>query len=146
MAKLSIIGYSLIVVLAIGLSLVSQNFARPADCRALCGAPENAPCPAGACRAFEQRAGLPLPYRADDPGGSSPTSGWGILGPGDLPNPLFFLLDVFFYGLLLWLVGYVLQVLRGKVILERLAILLPLGLILAGLAAAYLLYQPVLGR
>ncbi len=146
MAKPSILWYGLVAVLAAGLALVSQNFIRPLDCRTLCDAPENAPCPTGACRAYEQRAGLPLPYRIDDPGGGSPTGGWGILGPEDLPNPLTFLLDVLFYGLALWLVGYVLQVRRGKIAQEWLAVLLPLGLILALLAGGYLLYRPVLGR
>ena len=137
--------YGLIVLIAVGLALVSQAFVRPADCRALCDAAENAPCPTGTCRAFEQRTGLPLPFRVDDPGGGSPTGGWGILGPEDLPNPLFFLLDVFFYGLLLWWVGYVVQVLRGKAAPELLAILLPLALLLLVMAGGYLLYWPVLG-
>jgi len=136
--------YGLIVLVAVGLTLVSQNFVRPVDCRALCDAPENALCPAGTCRAFEQRTGLPLPFRVDNPGGGSPTGGWGILGPEDLPNPLFFLLDAFFYGLLLWWGGYVAQVLRGKAALELLAILLPLALLLIILAGGYLLYRPVL--
>ncbi len=136
--------YLLIVILAAGLTLLSQSFVRPVDCSALCDTPAGLPCPAGTCRAYEQRAGLPLPYRVDDPGGGSPTRGWGILGPEDLPNPLTFLLDVFFYGLVLWLVGYVLQVLRGKAALEMLAILVPLGLILGILAVGYLLYQPAL--
>ena len=138
--------YGLIVLVAVGLTLVSQNFVRPVDCRALCDAPENALCPAGTCRAFEQRTGLPLPFRVDNPGGGSPTGGWGILGPEDLPNPLFFLLDAFFYGLLLWWGGYVAQVLRGKAALELLAILLPLALPLLILTGGYLLYRPVLGR
>ncbi len=145
-AQLSILCYGLLAGLAVGLALVSQNFVRPADCRALCDAPENAPCPTGACRAYEQRAGLPLPYLIDDPGGGSPTSGWGILGPEDLPNPLTFLMDVFFYGLVLGLVGYVFQVRRGKITLEGLAIWVALGLILALIAGGYLLYRPVLGR
>ncbi len=146
MAKLSIVWYGLIVVLAAGLALASQAFVRPLDCRSLCDSPENALCPTGACRAYEQRAGLPIPYLIDDPGGSSPTGGWGILGPEDLPNLLTFLMDMFFYSLLLWLVGYVIQVLRHKALLDRLPILLPLGLILVFLAAGYLLYRPVLGR
>ncbi len=146
MAKLSILWYGLLAVLAVGLALVSRNFVRPVDCQMLCDAPENAPCPTRACRAYEQRAGLPLPFRIDDPGGGSPTGGWGILGPEDLPNPLTFLLDVLFFGLALWLAGYVIQVRRGKAALEWLAILLPLGLSLALLAGGYLLYRPVLGR
>jgi hypothetical protein len=39
----------------------------------------------------------------DSGGGSSPTTGWGKLGPEDLPNPLTPLLNVLFYGILLWL-------------------------------------------
>ncbi len=146
MAKLSIFWYGLIAVLAIALTLVSQSFVRPVDCRYLCDPQENVPCLAGGCQAYQQRAGLPLPYRIDDPGGGSPTSGWGILGPEDLPNPLFFLLDVFFYGLALWLAGYAIQVRRGKMTLEWLAILVPVGLVLVLLAAGYLLYRPVLGQ
>ncbi len=146
MAKLSATWYVLVAVLSIGLTLVSQSFVRPVDCRALCNTPENAPCPAGACRFSEQRAGLPLPFLIDYPGGGSPTNGWGILGPEDMPNLLTFLVDVLFFGLALWLAGYVVQVRRSKATLEWLAILLPLGLILVLLAAGYLVYRPVLGR
>ncbi len=146
MAKLSILWISLIIVLAIGLTLLSQNFVRPVDCRSLCDARDNAPCPAGSCRAYEQRAGLPIPYRIDDPGGGSPTSGWGILGPEDLPNPLTFLVDAFFYFLVLWLASYAIQVLRGQAAMDWLAVLLPLVIILILLAAGYVLYRPVLGR
>ncbi len=146
MPKLSTLWYGLIVVLAVGLALVSQAFVRPVDCRSLCDAPQNAPCPTGTCRFYEQRAGLPLPYRVDDPGGGSPTNGWGILGPEDLPNPLIFLLDVLFYGLGLWLAGYVIGMWRSKATPDWLAVLLPLGFILALLVAGYLLYRPVLGR
>ncbi len=146
MAKFSAVWYGLVAVLAIGLTLVSQSFVRPVDCRSLCDAPENAPCPAGACRFYEQRAGLPLPFLIDAPGGGSPTNGWGILGPEDLPDALAFLLDVLFFGLALWLAGYVVQVRRAKAALHWLAILLPLALILILMAAGYLQYRPVLGR
>ncbi len=147
MAKLSVAWPKvLIAVLAIGLALASQSFVRPTDCRFLCDAAQNALCPTGACRAFEQRAGLPLPFRIDDPGGGSPTNGWGILGSEDPPNPLFFLLDVLFFGIALWLAGDVVQALRGKAVLKWLSILLPLGLLLALLAGGYLLYRPVLLR
>ncbi len=88
MAKISFALLGLMIVLAIGLALLSQKFVRPIDCRSLCDAPENVTCPAGTCRAYEQRAGLPIPYRIDSPGCGSPTNGWGILGPEDLPNPL----------------------------------------------------------
>ncbi len=146
MSKIYIAWLGLMIVLAIGLTLLSQRFVRPVDCRSLCDVPENVPCPAGTCRAYEQRAGLPIPYRIDDPSGSSPTSGWGILGPEDPPNPLTFLLDAFFYFMVLWLAGNIIQVLRGRAALDRLAILLPLALVLILLAAGYVLYRPVLGR
>jgi len=136
----------LIILLATCLTLLSQNFVRPAHCQTLCGEPEGAACPAGACRAFEQRAGLPLPFRVDDPGGGSPTSGWGILGPEDLPNPLFFLVDVGFYSLLLWLIRYLVLVNQGKTPVELLAIVLPSVLELAILIAGFVLYQPFLSR
>ncbi len=146
MAKISFAWYALLTLLAIGLTLLSQNFVRPVDCRSLCDAPENTPCPAGACRFFEQRAGLPLPFQVDSPGGGSPTNSWGILGPEDLPDPLVFVLDVLFYGLVLRLAGYVIQARRGKAALKWVGIVLPLVLILSLLAAGYLLYRPVLGR
>jgi hypothetical protein len=146
MRKISIPWLGLMIVLAIGLTLLSQRFVHPVDCRSLCNVPENVPCPSGTCRAYEQRAGLPIPYRIDDPGGGSPTSGWGILGPEDLPNPLSFLVDAFFYFLVLWLAGYAIQVLRGQAAMDWLAILLPLVIILILLAAGYVLYRPVLGR
>ena len=66
---------ALIVLLATSLTLLSSNFVRPENCQALCGEPEQAACPAGACRAREQRAGLPLPFQVDDPGGGSPSNG-----------------------------------------------------------------------
>ena len=137
---------AVIVLLAIGLTLLSRNFVRPVNCQSLCSAPEGTACPAGACRFYEQRAGLPLPYLVDAPGGGSPTSGWGILGEEDMPNPLTFLLDVSFYSLLLWLIRYVRRVGRGKVNAELLAIVLPLGLLLAFLLAGYYFYQPFLAR
>jgi hypothetical protein len=135
-----------IIVLATGLTLLSHSFVRPVDCNSLCDAPQGAVCPAGACRAFEQRAGLPLPYQIDNPGGGSPTSGWGILGEEDLPNPFTFLLDVGFYSLLLWFIRYIVRLVQGKAAMEFLAILLPSGLLLVFLIAGYLFYQPFLGR
>ncbi len=146
MTKLSILWLGLITVLAIGLTLLSQSFVRPVDCRSLCSEPENAPCPAGSCRAYEQRAGLPIPYRIDDPGSGSPTSGWGVLGPEDLPNPLIFLLDAFFYFLVLWLAGYAIQVLRRQAAMDWLPILLSMAFIFIILIAGYLVYSPILSR
>ena len=135
-----------IILLATGLTLLSRSFVRPVDCHSLCGEPAGAVCPTGACRMYEQRAGLPLPFLVDAPGGGSPTNGWGILGEEDLPNPLFFLLDVGFYSLLLWLIRYIVRRRRGKASLELLAILLPSGLLLAVLIAGFLFYRPFLSR
>jgi hypothetical protein len=136
----------LIIVLATGLTLLSRSFVRPVDCHSLCGEPEGAVCPAGACRMYEQRAGLPLPFLIDAPGGGSPTNGWGILGEEDLPDPFLFLLDVGFYSLLLWLIRYIVRVIRTNTAVKLLAIVLPSGLLLAFLIAGYLFYQPFLGR
>ena len=95
-----------ILLLSIGLTLLSLRFVRPVTCLEVCDTPEPSPCPPQACRFYEQRAGLPVPFLIDAPGGGSPTTGWGKLGPEDMPNPLTFLLDVLFYGALIWLVGY----------------------------------------
>jgi hypothetical protein len=142
----AIIVYGVIVLLAIGFTVVSLRFVRPVDCQRLCGAPEQASCPNGSCRAREQRAGLPLPVLIDDPGGGSPTSGWGILGPEDIPNPVTFVLDVLFYGVLLRLFWYVIQVIRKDQPLELLAIVLSLAVVLTGLLLGLLLYWPFLTR
>ncbi len=145
-AKLIIL-YGVIILLAIGLTAISLKFVRPVNCQSFCDVPEQAPCPRGSCRPGEQRAGLPLPVLVDDPGGGSPTSGWGILGPEDLPNPVTFVLDVLFYSGLLWLIGYVTRVIRGKEQpVELVAIVLPLALVLACLLLGFFLYQPVLAR
>jgi hypothetical protein len=135
-----------IIVLSTGLTLLSRSFVRPVNCHSLCGEPQGVACPTGACRMYEQRAGLPLPFLVDAPGGGSPTSGWGILGEEDLPNPLFFLLDVGFYSLLLWLIRYVVRLMRGEASLELLAILLPSCVLLAILIAGFLFYRPFLAR
>ena len=84
----------------------------------------------------------------DDPGGGSPTNGWGILGPEDFWYPLTFALDAVFYGLLLWLAWHIIRVIQGKEKLVRvLAIVFLLALaVRGGLAAGYLSYQPFLSR
>jgi hypothetical protein len=141
-----VILYSVIGLLAIGLTIASLAFPWPADCQRLCNAAEHVPCPSGSCRAWEQRAGLPLPIRVDDPGGGSPTSGWGKLGPEDYPNPMTFLLDIFFYGVLLRFAWYLIQVFRKELPLERLAVVLSVGIVLAGLSLGLVLYWPILTR
>jgi hypothetical protein len=96
--------YILITLLAIGLTIASLKYVQPANCLQLCDLPAQADCPVGSCRLGEQTAGFPLPMIIDSGAGSSPTSGWGKLGPEDLPNPLTPLLNVLFYGILLWLI------------------------------------------
>ncbi len=139
--------YGGIIVLAIGLTLVSLGFVWPVDCQRFCDAPDQAACPSGSCRPGDQRAGLPLPVVVDNPGGSSPTSGWGILGPEDLPNPATFGFDVIFYSALLWVIWYAAQIIRGR---ERpvdlVALLLPLPVVAMGLVVGLFLYWPVLIR
>jgi hypothetical protein len=137
---------TVIILLAIGLTLLSRSFVRPVNCHSLCGEPAGAVCPTGACRMYEQRAGLPLPFLIDAPGGGSPTNGWGILGEEDLPDPFIFLLDVGFYSLLLWLIRYIVRVIRGKTAVKLLAIVLAPAVLLAFLIAGFLFYRPFLAR
>ena len=127
----SVLLYGAIFILAAGLTLASLMYIRPAVCERACGEPEGAPCPSGACRIGEQRAGFPLPVWIDDPGGGSPTSGWGKLGPEDPPNPLFFLADLLFYSILLWLVWRTVQLFRDRARPRALLVLTPLLVILA---------------
>ncbi len=103
-----------IIVLAISLTLLSLTYVRPSNCQQLCAEPEYAPCPSGACRFGEQRAGFPLPIVVDAPGGGSPTSGWGKLGAEDMPDPLFFLMDAAFYAALIWIVWFAAQRIRER--------------------------------
>jgi len=110
----SIISTVVIILLATGLTVASLQYIRPMDCQRLCQEPIQAPCPSGSCRSGEQRAGFPLPVLQDEGTGSSPTGGWGKLGPEDLPNPVTFVLDVLVYSVLLWFVWRVIRVTRGK--------------------------------
>ena len=143
----AILLYSAILCLAIALTVVSLAFVRPVNCQRLCGELEPAPCPSGACRFGEQRAGLPLPVLVDAPGGGSPTNGWGILGPEDLPNPLPFVFDVLFYGVFLRLVWHITRVVLGKEpSVNFLAIALSLALVLIGLVLGGRAYWPFLAR
>jgi hypothetical protein len=143
----AIIFYGSIILLAVGFTLASLGFVRPVDCHSYCDASGQTPCPPGACRNGEQRAGLPLPVLIDNMGGSSPTGGWGILGPEDLPNPVTFILDVFFYSVFLRFIVYLISILRGKELkVELLAIILPLVVLLIGVLSSLALYWPYLTR
>jgi hypothetical protein len=110
----SYISFSLIILLAIGLTISSLRYVRPKNCQQFCDLPEHLTCPSGFCRSGEQRAGFPLPIIIDNGAGSSPTSGWGKLGPEDLPNPVTPALDVIFYSVLLWLPWKIIRILVRK--------------------------------
>ena len=105
----SYIGAGIILILAIGLTLASLEYVRPVDCQSFCDLPKGATCPRGSCRSGEQSAGFPVPIRIDSGAGSSPTSGWGKLGPEDPPNPVGPVLDVMFYSALIWLIWKIVQ-------------------------------------
>jgi hypothetical protein len=110
----SYIFFSVLILAAIGLTIGSLRYVRPLTCLQFCDLPEQLTCPSGSCRAGEQRAGFPLPIVIDNGAGSSPTGGWGKLGPEDLPNPVTPVLDVVFYGVFLWLIWKIVRVLLGK--------------------------------
>jgi hypothetical protein len=143
-------GYIIVVLnalLAIGLTVASLGFVRPVNCQRFCDAPRGIPCAPGACRNGEQRAGLPLPVLVDSSGGESPLSGWGKLGPEDVPNPVTFIFDVFFYGVLLTFAGYLITITRRREKpVERITIILPLAVVLLGLLGGLASYWPYLTR
>ena len=102
-------------LLAIGLTVVSFQYVQPKNCYRLCGTEDGRPCPQGSCNFGEQKAGWPIPVFIDAPGGGSPTSGWGLLGPEDLPLPVPMILDVLFYSFLIWLALYFIKVIQRQV-------------------------------
>lgn len=98
-------------LLAAVLTVLSLQYIEPKNCYRFC---EALPCPTGGCRFGEQKAGWPLPVFVDYPGGGSPTSGWGRIGPED---PVLFMplvLDIAFYSLIVWLAMWFVQLIRGK--------------------------------
>ena len=105
----STIVLGIILLLAIGLTLASLEYVRPAVCNSFCDLPKGVPCPSGSCRSGEQGAGFPVPIIIDSGAGSSPTSGWGKLGPEDPANPVGPALDFLFYSALLWLIWKIIQ-------------------------------------
>ncbi len=78
----------------------------------------------------------------DNGAGSSPTSGWGKLGPEDLPNPLTPVLDVMFYYVLIWIFWKAIRVLLGKDKPREFLAVAPLFLIIvAFIVVGYLSYR-----
>ena len=127
-------------LLAIGLTILSFRYIQPANCYRFCGPLDGTPCPPGACRFGEQKAGWPFPVFVDAPGGGSPTGGWGMLGPEDLPLPGALILDVLFYSALLWLAFYIMQRVRSQGFpLKFMVAMLPLNIFFA--AALWIFYM-----
>ena len=131
--------------LAIGLTVLSFQYVQPKNCYRFCEA--SGPCPSGACAFGEQKAGWPIPAFVDNPGGGSPTGGWGVLGPEDPPLGIPMILDVLFYSVELWMVMYVIQFLRHQVIFPKLFFVsLPLNALMAvSLWFFYYVFGYVLG-
>lgn len=119
-------------LLAIGLTVVSFRYVQPKDCYRFCDASEGIPCPSGTCTFGEQKAGWPLPAFVDAPGGGSPTGGWGLLEPEDLPLGVPMILDVLFYSILLWLALYIIGLAQGQTLDPKLIVVtLPMNALLA---------------
>jgi hypothetical protein len=127
-------------LLTIGLTVLSFRYVQPKDCYRFCGPLDGTPCPLGACPWGEQKAGWPFPAFVDAPGGGSPTGGWGMIGPEDIPIPGPLFLDVLFYSLLLWLGLYIIQRVRRQTFpLKFIVGMLPLNLVLA--ASVWIFYM-----
>ena len=119
-------------LLAVGLTVLSFRYVQPKDCYRSCAATEGIPCPTGGCQIGEQKAGWPLPVFVDDPGGGSPTGGWGLLGPEDPPLFVPLLLDILFYSSIVWLASYLIQLIGLRTLpLKWIVTLLPLNVFLA---------------
>jgi len=120
------------LLLTLGLAVLSFRYVQPKDCYRLCGAEEGMPCLPGGCRFGEQKAGWPIPVFVDDPGGGSPTDGWGLLGPEDPPLVMPLLLTVLFYSILVWLVIFIIGLIQGQRLdLKLILLALPMNLVLA---------------
>ena len=127
--------YILVVVnllLTFGLTLLSFRYVQPKDCYRFCDVEEGVPCPAGSCRVGEQKAGWPIPVFTDAPSPSSPLLESGILGVDDYPHPLSMLLTVLFYSMLVWLVIFIIGLIRNQMLDPKLILLaLPMNAALA---------------
>ncbi|MBD2113722.1 MULTISPECIES: hypothetical protein [Cyanophyceae] len=93
---------TLIILMAMGLTIASLRYKQPAHCETLCRDAQS--CQIGQCMFGEQQAGFPLSF-VQDTEANSPTSGWGKVGPEDYfyANLEAFALNVAFYSLILWL-------------------------------------------
>jgi hypothetical protein len=120
-------------LLAVVLTILSFQYIEPKNCYRTCGESlEGKPCSTGGCPIGKQKAGWPLPAFIDAPGGGSPTGGWGLLGPEDIPSFLPLILDVLFYSVLLWLTFSIVQLVRRQAVPLRLILTsLPLNIFIA---------------
>jgi len=127
--------YLLVVVnllLTLVLTVLSFRYVQPKDCYRFCDLEEGVPCPAGSCRVGEQKAGWPIPVFVDAPSPSSPLLPSGILGVDDYPDPVWMLLDVLFYSVLVWLAVFIKGLVRGQRFDPKLILLaLPMNTALA---------------
>lgn len=121
-------------LLAVVLTILSFRYVEPKNCYRPCGESlEGRPCPTGGCPVGAQKAGWPLPAIVDSPGGGSPTSGWGLIGPEDPPLFVPLLLDILFYSLTLWLVTGIFQLSRKRTLpVKSLVLSVPLSILLTG--------------
>jgi hypothetical protein len=132
-------GYLLLLnlLLTIGFTVLSFRYVQPKDCYSFCGG-EQLPCPTGSCRFGEQKAGWPFTVFVDNPGGGSPTGGWGLLGPEDPPLVMPMLLTVLFYSMLVWLVIFTIGLIRNQMLDPKLILLaLPMNVLLAAVLWGY---------
>jgi hypothetical protein len=140
-----LLGSSIIIVLAVGLTIASLQFIRPVQCQRVCVEPAQAPCPDGACRFREQRAGFPFPMVQDGESGGSPTGGEGTLGAEDYENIslLAFFGNVLFYGMAFWLLVQLPHALRSITARHMWVRLLPaLVYVGAGVLVGFVSYRP----
>lgn len=145
----SAIRRAVILVLAVGLTIGSLRYGRPVFCLGMCALPAGMPCPCGACRFGEQRAGFPLPLVWDNYGGGSPLHMMGRVGSEDVlnafPAVLFnFVLDVLFYSALLSLVWRIPALMRSQEKLWAVVAVMYLLIVVAiGLIAGYFSYRDI---
>ena len=110
------------LLLTIGLTVLSFRYVQPKDCYHFCDMEEGVPCPAGSCRVGEQKAGWPIPVFVDAPSPSSPIL-TGVLGVDDYPHPVAMLLTVPFYSFLVWLVIFIIGLIRNHMLDPKLILL-----------------------
>src|SRR5215213_8821851 len=127
--------YFLLIVnafLTIVLTVLSFRYVQPKDCYNFCDVEEGVPCPAGSCRVGEQKAGWPIPVFVDAPSPSSPLLISGVLGVDDYLHPMAMLLTVLFYSFVIWLVMFIMGLIRNQILDPKHTLLsLPMNVLLA---------------